>query len=313
LRRAPPNCHNCLKRGVFRAIENEAGMTNFKKTLAVLAGTIAIAAAPAIAQDASQIEGPLVTADWLAENLNNPNVRVFEVSVDTGVYERGHIPGAVNLNWHTDLVDTVRRDIVSSDGLEAILRQAGVDEDTTIVLYGDNNNWFAAWGAWVFDIHGLDDVKLLDGGRKLWEAEGLPLDTAAPEYAASEIDLPEEPADLRAASRRRPGRGRRRRGRRHRRHPRPTRVQRRDLRPRWRAGAFGPRRPRSGRRQLPVGQDAVNEDGTFKSPDELQARSTPSSASTARVPVITYCRIGERSSHTWFALKPHPRLRRAQL
>jgi thiosulfate/3-mercaptopyruvate sulfurtransferase len=275
-------------------------MTNFKKTLAVLAGTIAIAAAPAIAQDASQIEGPLVTADWLAENLNNPNVRVFEVSVDTGVYERGHIPGAVNLNWHTDLVDTVRRDIVSSDGLEAILRQAGVDEDTTIVLYGDNNNWFAAWGAWVFDIHGLDDVKLLDGGRKLWEAEGLPLDTAAPEYAASEIDLPEEPADLRARlvdvlavvdgdvdAAIVDIRG-----------PRefsgeifaPDGVQELSVRAGHVPGAVN----------FPWG-NAVNEDGTFKSPDELRAAFAELGIDGSR-PIITYCRIGERSSHTWFAL-----------
>src|SRR5690606_29327049 len=163
--------------------------------LAAAAAAIIVAG---LASVATAQEGPLVTADWLAENLNNENVRVFEVSVDAGVYERGHIPGALNLNWHTDLVDTVRRDIVSADGLEAILREAGVTEDTTVVLYGDNNNWFAAWGAWVFDVHGLGEVKLLDGGRKLWEAQGLPLDTATPEYAPSEIALADEPNDIRA-------------------------------------------------------------------------------------------------------------------
>ena len=100
---------------------------------------------------------PLVTADWVQDNLDNPKVRVFEVSVDTGVYERGHIPGAVHLNWHTDLVDPVKRDIATREAFEAKLRDAGVDKDTTIVLYGDNNNWFAAWGAWVFDVYGFGD------------------------------------------------------------------------------------------------------------------------------------------------------------
>src|SRR5690606_24250736 len=97
-----------------------------------------------------------------------------------------------------DLVDTVRRDIVSRENFEAILRDAGVGEDTTVVLYGDNNNWFAAWGAWVFDMHGLGEVKLLDGGRKLWEAQGLPLDTSTPDYPDSTIALTAEPAPLRA-------------------------------------------------------------------------------------------------------------------
>src|SRR5690606_39229340 len=106
-------------------------MTSITKRLAAFAGVVAVAALPSVAL---AVDGPLVTADWLQENLNNPNVCFFEVSVVTGVYARGHIPGAVNLNWHTDLVDTVRRDIVSSDGLEALLQQAGVTEDTTIVL-----------------------------------------------------------------------------------------------------------------------------------------------------------------------------------
>ncbi len=133
---------------------------------------------PAVAQEVPK--GPLVTADWLSKNLDNPKIRVFEVSVDTGVYERGHIPGALNIRWHHDLVDTVRRDIVSAQNLQAQLQAAGVTKDTTIILYGDNNNWFAAWGAWVYEVHGIGaQVKLLDGGRKLWEAKGLPLDTSA--------------------------------------------------------------------------------------------------------------------------------------
>lgn len=272
-------------------------MNAFIKRLAGAASAVVLAAMPAVAVGQ---DGPLVTADWLAENLSNPNVRVFEVSVDTGVYERGHIPGAVNLAWHTDLVDTVRRDIVSSDGLEAILQQAGVTEDTTVVLYGDNNNWFAAWGAWVFDIHGIHDVKLLDGGRKYWEAEGLPLDTATPEYAASTIDLPEEAAPLRArlvdvlevveggAD-----------------------VSLVDIRgPKEFSGEiFAPEGVQElsvraghipGAVNFPWG-GAVNEDGRFKSADELKAAFAAIGIDGSK-PIITYCRIGERSSHTWFVL-----------
>src|SRR5690606_18372637 len=105
----------------------------------------------------------------------------FEVSVDPDVYARGHIPGAINLNWHTDLVDTVNRDIASREKLQETLRAAGIGEDTTLVIHGDNNNWFAAWGAWVLDLYGLGErVKLLDGGRKLWEARGLPMTTESP-------------------------------------------------------------------------------------------------------------------------------------
>ena len=129
--------------------------------------------------------GPLVTTDWLAQNLDNTRVRVIEVSVNPGLYERSHVPGAVNFSWHTDLNDRVRRDIVSKEAFEALLSKSGVAADTTVVLYGDTNNWFAAWGAWVFDIYGVKDVKLLDGGRKKWEAENRPLNNRAPEFAAT--------------------------------------------------------------------------------------------------------------------------------
>jgi len=272
-------------------------MNALTKRITAVATAIAIAAMPAVALGQ---DGPLVTADWLQENLTNPNVRVFEVSVDTGVYERGHIPGAVNLAWHTDLVDTVRRDIVSSEGLEAILQAAGVTEDTTVVLYGDNNNWFAAWGAWVFDIHGIHDVKLLDGGRKLWEAEGLPLDTATPEYAASTIDLPEEAAPLRArlADVLEVVEG-------------GADISLVDIRgPKEYSGEiFAPEGVQElsvraghipGAVNFPWG-GAVNEDGTFKSADELKAAFAAIGIDGSK-PIITYCRIGERSSHTWFVL-----------
>ena len=121
----------------------------------------------------------LVSTQWLEQNLNNPKVRIIEVSVAPGVYERGHIPGAVNLAWHTDLVDPIRRDIISQENLQNLLRKAGVSNDSTTILYGDNNNWFAAWGAWVFDVYGVENVKLLDGGRVKWEAENRTLSNRA--------------------------------------------------------------------------------------------------------------------------------------
>ncbi len=251
---------------------------------------------PAAAQ-----EGPLVSAEWLAENLDNPKVRVFEVSVDTGVYERGHVPGAVNLNWHTDLVDPISRDIATRDAFEAKLRESGVDEDTVVVLYGDNNNWFAAWGAWVFEVYGFEDVKLLDGGRVYWEAQGLPLDTAAPSYAATSITLPERNTALRA------------------RLPDVLAVAEKtsdavlvDIRSpdEFSGKIFAP----EGVKELSVRaghvpgavnvpwKAAVAEDGRFKSAEELKALYAAAGVDGSK-PIITYCRIGERSSHTWFALK----------
>jgi thiosulfate/3-mercaptopyruvate sulfurtransferase len=229
-------------------------------------------------------------------------VRIFEVSVDTGVYERGHIPGAVHLNWHTDLVDPVNRDIASREAFQAKLRDAGVGQDTTIVLYGDNNNWFAAWGAWVFDVYGLgDQVKLLDGGRKLWEAKGLPLDTAAADHPDSAIDLPERNTDLRArlkdvldvAEKR-------------------SDAQLVDIRSNdeYTGKIFAPEGVKElsvraghipGAVNVPWGT-IVNKDGTFKSADEIKAIYAEKGIDGSKS-IITYCRIGERSSHTWFALK----------
>nr|MCU0494970.1 rhodanese-like domain-containing protein [Chloroflexaceae bacterium] len=107
----------------------------------------------------------VVSTDWLAQNLQNPQVRIVEVSVVPGLYERGHIPGAVNFVWTTDFVDTLTRNIVAPDRFQELARNAGINSDTTIVLYGDNSNWFAAWGAWVFRQYGAQDVRLLDGSR----------------------------------------------------------------------------------------------------------------------------------------------------
>jgi thiosulfate/3-mercaptopyruvate sulfurtransferase len=242
---------------------------------------------------------PLVTADWVQDNLDNPKVRIFEVSVDTGVYERGHIPGAVDLNWHTDLVDPVRRDIAAREAFQAKLQDAGVDKDTTVVLYGDNNNWFAAWGAWIFEVYGIE-AKLLDGGRKLWEAQGLPLDTAPRDYADSTIELPERNTELRArltdvldAAEGRAD------------------VALVDIRSNdeYTGKVFAPEGVKElsvraghipGAVNVPWGS-IVQEDGTFKPVDEIKAIYAAQGIDGSK-PIITYCRIGERSSHTWFAL-----------
>ncbi|MGB3503020.1 MAG: sulfurtransferase [Mesorhizobium sp.] len=244
---------------------------------------------------------PLVTADWAQQNLDNPKVRFVEVSVDNGVFERGHIPGAVQLNWHTDLVDPVKRDIATREAFQAKLREHGIDRDTTVVLYGDNNNWFAAWGAWIFEVYGLgDNVKLLDGGRKLWEAKGLPLDTAPKDYADSTLEVPERNNALRArlGDVLEAAEGR-------------ADVKLVDIRSNdeYTGKIFAPEGVKElsvraghipGAVNVPWGK-IVAEDGTFKPVDEIKAIYAEQGIDGTR-PVITYCRIGERSSHTWFAL-----------
>lgn len=244
----------------------------------------------------------LVTADWVKDNLNNPKIRIFEVSVDPGVYARAHIPGAINLDWHVDLVDTVNRDIASRDKFEKCLRKAGVTKDTTIIIYGDHNNWFAAWGVWILDIYGLgDNVKLLDGGRKLWEARSLPMTAGVPSFPESSIVLPERNERLRArlvdvlaiAEGRVAGRLI-------------------DIRSpdEYSGKIFAPEGVkelsiRAG--HIPGAENVpwatiINDDGTFKPVDEIRAIYAAKGVDGS-LPVVTYCRIGERSSHSWFALK----------
>jgi thiosulfate/3-mercaptopyruvate sulfurtransferase len=242
----------------------------------------------------------LVTTDWLEKNLNNPKLRLIEVSVDTGVYERGHIQGAVNFKWHTDLVDPVKRDIASKENFEKLLRQAGVNNDSTIVIYGDSNNWFAAWGAWVFDVYGVKNVKLLDGGRKKWEAEKRPLTPIATKVAAGNIKVSDANNALRArlidvvaiANKK-------------------SDTALVDIRSpdEFTGKIFAPAGVQEtairaghipGAVNVPWGQ-AVAEDGTFKSPEELK-KVYAAVGIDGKKPIITYCRIGERSSHTWFAL-----------
>ena len=245
---------------------------------------------------------PLVTADWVKDNLNNPKVRIFEVSVDPGVYAAAHIPGAFNLDWHVDLVDTVNRDIASRDKLQATLRKAGVEADTTIIIYGDHNNWFAAWGAWVLDVYGLGaNVKLLDGGRKLWEARRLPVTADVPSFPASSVALSERNEKLRArlADVLAIAEGR-------------VAGKLIDIRSpdEYLGKIFAPEGVkelsiRAG--HIPGAENVpwatiVNDDGTFKPIDEIRKIYAAKGVDGSQ-PVVTYCRIGERSSHSWFALK----------
>ncbi len=285
--------------------------------LVVLAGC-SVAQQPAAQAPAPQVQQPaaqppsvasalpgrgfdkaVVSSAWLAEHLNDPQVRVIEVSVTPGVYERGHIPGAVNFVWHTDFVDTVRRDIVSPERFEQLARAAGINNDSTIVLYGDNNNWFAAWGAWVFLQYGANDVRLLDGGRALWEAENrelalTPLAPAPGDFTVSQreqlrVKLPDVLAvvegqhdkaliDIRS----------------------PDEFSGKIFAPEGfqelavRAGHI------PGAVNIPWKQ-ALNENGTFKSEEELRALYADKGIDGSK-PIITYCRIGERASHTWFVL-----------
>jgi len=264
-----------------------------------LASAIALVAMGTAAQAAST--DALVSTDWLEANIERDDLRVIEVSVNPGTYERGHIPGAVNFRWHTDLVDTVSRDLVSQEDFQTLLRGAGVSEGDEIILYGDTNNWFAAWGAWVFDVYGVDNVRLLDGGRNKWEAEGKPLVIRPSRVGEGDITVSAADDSIRAflpevvelARSANPG------------------TQLVDIRS---AAEF------EGRIIAPDGVDelavraghipgavnvswgkAVREDGTFKSPEALRAIYAEAGVD-GTAPIITYCRIGERSSHTWFAL-----------
>lgn len=242
----------------------------------------------------------LVSTDWVAQHANDPNIRVVEVDVDTTAYDEGHVPGAIAWAWKTQLCDTVCRDILSKQQFEELMASSGVSNNTTIVIYGDSNNWFAAWALWQAKIYGHKDVRLMNGGRKKWIAEGRELTKEVPKvkratYKASEPDLSLRaflPAVQSASSQRSAGLV--------------------DVRsPQEFTGEIlaPPGLPETcqrgghipGARNIPWGK-ACDDDGTFKSYDELR-RLYGAEGIDGSKPVIAYCRIGERSSHTWFVLK----------
>ena len=243
----------------------------------------------------------LVSTEWVASHLNDPKVRLIEVDVDTSAYDTGHIPGAVGVNWSTELEDTIRRDIPTKENWEKLLSRAGVSADTKIVFYGDNNNWFAAFAYWVAKMYGHADVVLMNGGRKKWELENRPLTKDAPNVTATNYQAKELDQSYRALYndvRNYVGA--------------PSGKALVDVRsPAEFSGEIvaPPGLPETAQRcghipgaaNIPWGQ-AANEDGTFKSADELKALYEGKGI-TPDKDVVAYCRIGERSSHTWFVLK----------
>ncbi len=242
----------------------------------------------------------VVSTDWAAQHLNDPSVRIVEVDVDTKAYSEGHVPNAVGWAWDTQLCDTLRRDIIPRPKFEQLMGQAGIDADSTVVLYGDNNNWFAAWAFWQLKLYGHRDVRLMNGGRKKWIAESRELTTDTPKISPKSYKAKDPDVSLRAFL---------------------SEVQKAsaertahlvDVRsPQEFTGEIlaPPGLPETcqrgghipGARNIPWGK-ACNEDGTFKSPEELKTLYGGAGI-TGEKPVIAYCRIGERSSHTWFVLK----------
>ena len=243
----------------------------------------------------------LVETDWLEEHVKDPGIRVIEVDEDTEAYEKGHIDGAVGWNWTTDLHAKVGRDYVDQAELSELISEAGVDPDTTVILYGGNNNWFAAYAYWVLKLRGFDNVKLLNGGRKKWELESrhLTQDPASVTPSGLSISGPER-SEIRALRDEVLGKVGGATGFVDVRAPEEFRGEKLapDHLPQEQAQVPG---HIAGAANIPWAK-AANEDGTFKSADELRALYEGEGITDDRE-IIAYCRIGERSSHTWFALQ----------
>jgi thiosulfate/3-mercaptopyruvate sulfurtransferase len=241
----------------------------------------------------------LVGTEWTADHIGDPAVRIVEVDVDTRAYDEGHIPGSIGWNWTTQLCDTLRRDILPRQRFEALLGASGIGPETTVVLYGDNNNWFAAWAFWQLEMYGHEHLRIMNGGRRKWVEEGRPLTRTVPEVEARDYRATGPDPSLRALLA--------------------------DVHQAMATGAalVDVRSPQefSGEILAPPGlaegcqrgghipgavnvpwAKACNEDGTFRDPDELEALYAEAGVTRDRR-VITYCRIGERSSHTWFVLR----------
>ena len=250
-----------------------------------------------IAQENTDV---LVDVAWLTQRLAEASVRVVEVDVDVYSYEEGHIPGSIAWNWSTQLCDTRRRDILSKAQFEALMQASGITPETTVILYGDNNNWFAAWAFWELKIYGHRDVRLLDGGRRKWLEASGPLTDEVPAHAPARYQAREADPSLRAFLD--------------------------DVNKGSAEGSIGlvdvrspaeftgeilspPGLPETcqrgghipGASSIPWGK-VCKEDGTFRSREEIEALYAAAGISRGK-PVVTYCRIGERSSHSWFALK----------
>ena len=244
----------------------------------------------------------VVQADWLEKNIDDPKVRIIEVSTEAGLYERGHIKNAFKINWYTDLVDTVKRDIVPIGKFNSLIAKAGIDKDSTVVFYGDKNNWFAAWGAWIFNQYGIEDVRLLDGGRVKWEKDSRAFTTAVPTIKAGTFRATSVDRTIRAnliGDVLPVAKGIKKN------------VKLVDIRSadEFSGKIFAPAGFQElavraghipGAENVPWGLN-VNSDGTFKTVAELKKLYADKGIDGTKN-IITYCRIGERSSLTWFVL-----------
>ena len=243
-------------------------------------------------------EDVLVSADWAEQHLGQPGVVFVEVDEDTTAYDKGHIPGAVKLDWKTELQDPVRRDFVDRQQFEKLMSGKGVSNDDTVVLYGGNNNWFAAYAYWYFKLYGHRDVRLLDGGRKKWELDSRELTEDVPKRPQTQYTAAEQDKSIRAfrdeviaaigqqnlVDVRSPD----------------------EFAGRLFAPAHLPQETSQRAGHIPTAinvpwSKAANEDGTFRSDDDLRKLYTEAGVDPAKN-TIAYCRIGERSSHTWFVL-----------
>jgi thiosulfate/3-mercaptopyruvate sulfurtransferase len=243
----------------------------------------------------------LVTTDWAAQHLNDPKIRLVEVDVDTSAYDQGHVPGALGWNWQTELQDAVRRDLVDQRAFEELLSRSGITNDSTVVVYGDNNNWFAAWAFWQLKYYGHGDVRIMNGGRKKWLEERRDLSTETPRPQATAYRAKSPDASIRAKREQvfaaLEGKGV---------------VKLVDVRSNdeFTGKVIAPpgmseTAQRGGHIPSAISvpwAQAVNEDGTFKNADALKQLYADKGVS-GDGEVIAYCRIGERSSHTWFVLK----------
>jgi len=261
-----------------------------------------VAAVPEIAKRGYAHPEVLVSTDWVEEHRNDPKVRIVESNEDILLYETGHIPGAVKVDWVTDLNDPLVRDYIDRARFERLLRAKGINSDTTIVFYGDKNNWWATYAFWVFTLFGVEQLKVMDGGRLRWAEEGRELVTAVPKYPEGNITVGERDDSRIRAFRAEVEQHVQRRGSLvDVRSPEEYRGERLHMPEYPNEGALrGGHIP--GAKSIPWGRAVTAETHTFKPATELRTIYEAENGLQTTDDVIAYCRIGERSSHTWFAL-----------
>ena len=257
---------------------------------------------PAIAAKRYAHPEVLVSTDWLAEHLSDDSIRIIECDEDVLLYEVAHIPRAQKLDWHADLNDQIIRDYVGRDQFQELLRTRGIDDSTTVVFYGDKNNWWASYAFWVFQLFGFTNSRILDGGRAKWEAEGRAMTTERPSFPRTSYDAPpRSDAQIRAFFDDALAQSQNHKPLLDVRSPQEFTGERTHMPDYPQEGTLrGGHIP--GARSVPWAR-AANSDATFKSAADLRAIYEREQGVSASDDIITYCRIGERSAHTWFVLK----------